>query len=193
MPVGRRTRRNLVAAALAVVAVLTSACTTSDDSATGTKGYITGDGTVTVLPPDERPQAPEVAGELLGGGTLDVSTYAAQVVVVNVWGSWCPPCRAEAADLVAASKSLPDAAFVGLDTRDKEAEAEAFVRRYEVPYPSLVDQDSQLLLLFHGIVNLSSVPTTIVIDPDGLVAAFITGATTKTTLVDLVEQIQAGG
>lgn len=188
-----RARRACVAVALAAVAALMSACTTSDGSSTGTKGYITGDGAVTLLSPEERPEAPPVKGKLLGGGTLDVSTYAGQVVVLNVWGSWCAPCRAEAADLVAASKALPDAAFVGLDTRDKEAEAEAFVRRYHVRYPSLVDQDSQLLLPFHDMVNLSAVPTTIVIDPDGMVAAFIAGATTKTTLVDLVEQIQAEG
>lgn len=187
----RRTHRIRVAAVLAAVMALVSGCSTTADSSTGTKGYISGNGAVSVLSPNDRPGAPSVKGTLLGGGTLDVSTYADQVVVLNAWGSWCPPCIGEADDLVAASKALPEAAFVGLNTRDKSAEAEAFVRRYDVPYPSLVDQDSGLLLLFHDMVNLSSLPLTIVIDADGKVAAVINGATTKTTLVDLVEQIQA--
>ncbi len=183
-------RRALAALASVAVGVLMAGCSTSGDSSTGTKGYVTGDGTVTILDAADRPGAPDLSGDMLGGGTLDLSTYTGAMVVVNVWGSWCGPCRGEAADLVAASKALPEVNFVGLNTRDKEAEAKAFVRRYDVTYPSLLDQDSKLLLLFHGMVNLASLPITIVIDADDRVAAVVNGPLSKATLVDLIEQIQ---
>lgn len=190
---GRRTRtsrRTLAASALVVLATLLAGCSTSGDSSTGTKGYVTGDGAVTILGADDRPEAPEISGDLLGGGTLDLSTYAGKVIVLNAWGSWCGPCRGEAPDLVAASKELPDVRFVGLNSRDEEANAAAFVRRYDVPYPSLLDQDNNLLLLFHDMVSLASLPVTIVIDADDKVAAVVNGPISKATLVDLVEEIR---
>ena len=149
----RRTRRTAastaaVSAALSAVVLLLSACSTSGDNATGNNGYVSGDGTITVIDAADRDRAPTLEGDKLGGGTLDTADYAGNTIVLNVWGSWCGECRAEAEGLVQASKELADktdnqVAFVGLNTRDpSEAPALSYVREFDVPYPSLVDQDS---------------------------------------------------
>ncbi len=178
--------------ALVVTVLVTSACTTTGANRTGTNGYVSGDGTINVIDPADRKAAPTLSGRKLGGGTLDTADYAGQTVVINVWGAWCGECRVEAADLVEASKQLAgsDVAFVGLDTRDRDSLALSYVRRFDVPYPSLVDQDSKLLLEFYDVVSPNAIPSTLVIDADGKLAAVINGPTTKSTLVDLVEDVR---
>jgi thiol-disulfide isomerase/thioredoxin len=188
----RRTPRTAAAVGVVVAALLLAAgCTTAGAESTGNKGYVTGDGSITLISAADRKEAPTLKGERLGGGTLDTADYAGKVIVLNVWGSWCAECRGEATELAAAARALPDARFVGLDTRDPEsAAAEAFVRSFRIPYPSLVDQDSQLLLPFYKIVNPNSIPSTIIVDSDGRVAAVVTGATTKSTIVGLVQDVE---
>jgi thiol-disulfide isomerase/thioredoxin len=199
MPV-RRTRRTAartaaVTVAIAALALALSACSTSGDNATGNNGYVSGDGTITVIDPADREKAPTLQGDKLGGGTLDTADYAGKTVVINVWGSWCGECRTEAEGLVEASKVLADktddqVAFVGLNTRDpSEAPALSYVREFDVPYPSLVDQDSKLLLNFYGIISPRAIPSTLVIDAEGRLAAVVSGPTTADTLVDLVEDV----
>ncbi len=174
-----------------MVGLVATACTTAGADSTGSKGYVTGDGSIALVAPSERKAAPTLEGDALGGGSLDTADYAGQVIVLNVWGSWCGECRGEAEDLADAARSLPDAQFVGLDTRDPDsAAAEAFVRKFEIPYPSLVDQDSQLLLEFYDIINPNSIPSTIIVDSQGQVAAVVTGATTKSTIVGLVQDVE---
>lgn len=196
-----RSRRTPAPAALAAVAVLmavtvavaTSGCTTSRGDQTDNKGYVSGDGSITVIDAADRKQAPTLEGDKLGGGRLDTADYAGQVIVLNVWGAWCGECRAEAEHLVEASRRLAkdDVAFVGLDTRDRDSLASAYVRRFDVPYPSLVDQDSKLLLKFYDVVSTNAIPSTLVIDAAGKLAAVINGPTTSDTLVDLVQDVQS--
>ncbi len=187
----RRPPARTVTTLLAVVGVLatSSACTTAGADQTGSNGYVSGDGTITLIAPADRKTAPTLQGDRLGGGTLDTADYAGKTLVLNVWGAWCGECRGEAKDLVEASRQLPDTAFVGIDTRDRESLALAYVRRFEVPYPSLVDQDSKLLLKFYGVVAANAIPSTLVIDRDGKLAAVITGPTTTSTLVGVVEDV----
>ena len=196
---GRRPRRasRTAAAALVVVAALATAtgvsgCTTAGADQTGSKGYVSGDGTIALIDPAKREKAPTLKGDKLGGGTLDTADYARRTIVLNVWGAWCGECRGEAPDLVAAAKKLghPDqVAFVGLDTRDRDSLALSYERHFKIPYPSLVDQDSKLLLEFYGIVSPSAIPSTLVIDKQGRLAAVINGPTTTETLVDLVDSV----
>jgi len=187
-----------VSAALFAVVLPLSACSTSGDNATGNNGYVSGDGTITVIDAADRERAPTLEGDKLGGGTLDTADYAGKTIVINVWGSWCGECRAEAEGLVQASKELAaktdnQVAFVGLNTRDpSEAPALSYVREFDVPYPSLVDQDSKLLLNFYGIISPSAIPSTLVIDAEGRLAAVVSGPTTADTLVDLVEDVSVG-
>jgi thiol-disulfide isomerase/thioredoxin len=192
---GRSARRfpAMVVAAL-LGSVVLGACTDTP-SGSGEAGFISGKGVITRLPVDEREKPGEVSGETIDGEPISLDDYAGQTVVVNVWGSWCGPCRSEAPDLVAAAEELADddVAFLGINSRDlNQAAARAFVRRFEVPYPSIYDQGGQTLLAFRGTLTANSIPSTVIIDEQGRVAARVLGEVSKSTLVGLVEDMQTG-
>ena len=116
-------------------------------------------------------------------------------VVVVVWGSWCTPCRAEAPDVVAAAQELGRRAqFVGINIRDPSTDqAKSFVRRFEVPYPSYYSPDGRALLAFQGTLTPNSIPSFVVLDGEGRVAASIIGKLpSTTTLVEVVKDVRAG-
>lgn len=189
----RRTRSRAVATVVAGGAmVLAAACTTSAPG-TGTKGYIAGNGAVTIIDEGDRQPAPRLDGESLDGGAISLGGSPGQVTVVNIWAQWCAPCRAEADDLVEAAQQLPDVRFVGIDIRDNRAAAQAFVRANDFPYDSLFDPDGDSLLAFYDIVTIQSPPTTLVIDEQGKVAAIVSGELTASTLVGLVRDVAGGG
>lgn len=178
-------------AGLLIAALLLAGC---GSASTGANGYVAGDGTLTVLPVDQRPAAPVIEGTTLDGAAWRSDSAQGRVVVYNVWGSWCAPCRAEAPALVAASKRTADVAvFVGLNTRDLDKAApQAFVRAFEVPYVNLYDPDGALLLKFSGQLPASAIPSTLLVDAKGRVAARIIGEVTETTLVDVITDLAAG-
>lgn len=162
---------------------------------TSTDGFVAGDGTLTVLPADRRPPAPVITGTTLDGKPWSSATDAQhRVIVYNVWGSWCAPCRAEAPALVSASeRTAGKAVFVGINTRDLDTAApKAFVRAFGVPYVNLYDPDGALLLEFSGQLPASAIPSTLVVDADGRVAARIIGEITEATLVGLIDDLAAG-
>ena len=162
--------------------------------ATGTGGFVTGDGSITVVEVADRRPAPAIAGTTLDGDSWSSESAAGKVIVYNVWGSWCPPCRAEAPALQAAAEQTADrAVFVGLNTRDLDpAPAQAFVRDAGLTYPSLFDPAGSLLLGFAGDLPPSAIPSTLIVDAQGRVAARVIGATTQTTLVGLIDDIADG-
>jgi peroxiredoxin len=83
-----------------------------------------------------------------------------------------------------------DVAFLGIDSRDpSESAARAFVRRSDIPYPSIYDQQGKTLLAFRGTLSPNAIPSTVVIDEEGRVAASVIGEVTKATLVGLVEDV----
>lgn len=161
---------------------------------TASGGFVGGDGTLTRVPVASRQPAPRVTGELLDGTPFDSADLAGQVIVYNVWGSWCNPCRAEAPALVAASASTTGTAtFVGLNTRDPDpAQAQAFVRTFEVPYANVYDPDGRELLKFGTQLPPSAIPSTLVVDAEGRIAARVLGETTQATLEGLVADVAAG-
>jgi thiol-disulfide isomerase/thioredoxin len=190
--ISRLSQSRVVAACTAAAMILlAAACTTSQTTQDGSAGMTDAGSIITVAPVD-RDDPVDLSGKTLDGTTLDLADYRGQVVVVNYWASWCGPCRGEAPALVEAHKRLPDVQFVGLDRNDDStANARAFVRTFEVPYPSLYDSGGKLLLAFNGAVPPTSLPSTIVLDTEGRVAAVVLGPTTATTLVDIVHDVQA--
>ena len=148
----------------------------------------------TVFPAGSRPVAPDISGTTLAGQHLSLSAYRGSVVVINFWGSWCPPCRAEAPDLteLAESDSAHGARFLGIDIRDDPVGADAFVKAFRIPYPSLNDPSDELALAFRGTVPPAAIPTTLVIDRRGRIAARILGSVSYDSLRSLITQVTRG-
>ena len=186
----RRHRSVRLLAALAA-SVLLAGCA-SGPSAEG--GFVGGDGSLTVVPVAEREPAPQVTGELLGGGSFDSADLSGKVIVYNVWGSWCAPCRKEAPALEAAAQATADRAqFVGINTRDlDQAPALAFMRAFDVTFPSVFDPNGRELLKFGQQLPPSAIPSTLVVDAEGRVAARVLGETTEATIRGLVDDVAAG-
>ena len=173
----------LIGTALTVL-ILTS-CGSGESSSQ--EGFISGNGSTIFIKPGDRVQAPAMSGMVLSGKTY---TYTVgTVAVVNVWASWCSPCRAEAPTLVALSKKYSEVIFMGILTRDNPASAEAFERRFAIPYPTLIDDS--ILIGFKGSLPANAIPTTVVIDRDGKVAARISGQVTIASLGKLIEQVSS--
>ena len=173
----------LVAAALA-------GCTAQPSADETTGGYVSSNGAITVLPEGERDPAPDVSGVTLDGDEVALRDFAGQVVVLNTWYSTCGPCRAEADDLAAAARQLGDVQFLGLNIRDSHAAAQSFQETFDVPYPSIFDPSGSQLLQFPAGMAPIAVPTTLVIDAEGRVAARILDETTAATLVGVIEDVQ---
>ena len=157
------------------------------------QGYISGDGTVRTVTPAERDRPVALRGTTLDGGRFDAGDHRGQVVVVNVWGSWCPPCIAEAADLQRAWDETRDEGvqFVGIDFNDNRAAALAHERRFGVTYPSIEDESGRVLLSLRGSLPPRAVPSTLVLDHRGRVAARVLGQVSGPTLRALVRDVLA--
>lgn len=140
-------------------------------------------------PVGDRPDVGPFEVTMLDGSKLSDTDLRGTATVLNVWGSWCGPCRAEAPELVDAAERLgPEAQFFGINVRDSPDAARAFERAFEIPYPSVRPDDSAAALLaFGGVLSAVAVPTTVVVDANGKVAARIVGQTDASTLVGLVE------
>jgi peroxiredoxin len=165
------------------------------DVGPGVANFPGGDQTLTLLAPDKRPTPGPLRGKTVDGGTVDVAAYKGHAVVLNVWGSWCPPCQAEARDVQAASQQLAGdgVKFLGINVRETGgvSAAQAFQRTYGITYPSLYDENSDYLLALRGVVAANAIPSTVVLDPQGRVAARFSGRITTTTLVDVVHDVLA--
>lgn len=157
------------------------------------KGYVAGDGRIERLAPEERSSLIELSGTTLEDEPWDSQDHRGEVVVINVWGSWCGPCDAEAPDLVAVSEDFTAAGapvtFIGVNVRDSVPSAVAFERRHGVPYPSLMDDGGRTLSQLQGLAT--SRPTTMLLDGDGRVAARVNGQVDASTLRGLVEDVLA--
>ncbi|WP_330297949.1 TlpA family protein disulfide reductase [Streptomyces sp. NBC_00503] len=202
----RRSRSTSGRAILLTAVTLASALTLTacGDSGSGSKtsgsaggNYVTGSNGVSTVAKADRIDAPKLDGETVDGKTLDTTTLKGKVVVLNVWGSWCPPCRAEAPNFAKVSQEMADAgkdvAFVGLNTRDNSKQnAVSFEETYKIAYPSLFDPDGKQILRFpKGALNPQAIPSTIVLDKDGKIAARTLAAVNEEQLRSMIEPVLA--
>ncbi len=159
------------------------------------QGYVSGDGTTTIVAEADRVAAPELTGTTLDGEPFALADHLGEVVVLNVWASWCAPCRAEAADLqeVWTQYEGEGVQFVGLNTRDSDAAAKAFVDRFGITYPNVVDTDGSRQLLFHETLPPQAIPSTLVVDQQGRVAGRAIGEVDRSRLLGMIEPILAEG
>jgi thiol-disulfide isomerase/thioredoxin len=173
-------------AVLALFSVtLLSAC--GGGSSTAEESFIEGSGAVTFIESSNRSAAPELSGMTLSGKEFIFNP--GQVAVINVWASWCSPCRAEIPTLIELSKQYPEVQFMGILTRDNPATAEAFARRLAMPYPTFIDDS--LLIGFKGTLPANAIPSTVLLDKNGNVAARISGEVTLTSLSKLIRKLEA--
>ncbi|MFF1472418.1 TlpA family protein disulfide reductase [Streptomyces mirabilis] len=191
-----RSRAALLTTGAAVAALVLSACGSGGTSGgSGDSNFVAGKDGISTVAKGSRVQAPDLSGPTVDGKQLDVKDYKGKVVVLNVWGSWCPPCRAEAPNFakVAKDTEAKGVQFVGINTRDANVSlAQAFEKQHGVTFPSLYDPTGKLLLRFKkGTLNLQTIPSTIVIDRDGKIAARTLQALSEEKLREMLDPVVA--
>ncbi|UFU02502.1 TlpA family protein disulfide reductase [Ruania suaedae] len=192
-------RRRVLTAALAAagltgtaLAGCSSDATTTADSEVGT-GYVSGDGSVQTWPVAERGEVVDLAGVTYTEEAVDLADWRGDVVVLNFWYAECPPCRAEAPDLAQVHEDYSGQGvhLLGVNHTNAPATALAFERRFEVPYPSLDDSDAEGVAAMQGVVPLQAMPSTVVLDQQGRVAARVVGRVEASTLSGLIDDVLA--
>lgn len=191
--------RRAVAALLTAAALVLAGCsgegsTINDQMRQGDqKGYVAGDGTIQALAPEERDTVITLEGTTLEDEAWSSQDHLGQVVVVNVWGSWCGPCIEETPDLEEVATELREAGepvqFIGVNSRDSVPSALAFQDKYAVSYPSLQDDGGRTRAQLQGLAVAT--PTTMVLDGQGRLAARVSGPVEASTLRGLVEDVLA--
>ncbi|HZA16524.1 MAG TPA: TlpA disulfide reductase family protein [Pseudonocardiaceae bacterium] len=181
---------------LVAAVLLLAGCATGTDAVArgGSFEFVTPGGKTDIFydPPATRGVVAGLSGESLTepGTTVSLQRYRGQVVVLNVWGSWCGPCRAEADDLVQVATATADQGvqFIGIDVRDSRQAGADFARDFGLTYPSIFDPPGRTLLALKGIPR-SVVPLTIVLDRQHRVAAVFLHAVHAQDLQPIVERI----
>ena len=147
---------------------------------------------VTLVSKSDRKVAPVLRGEDLNGEALSTSDFAGKVIVVNLWGQWCVPCRAEAPVLkvVADEYASRNVQFVGIVNKSDPQAAKAFNSSVGITYPSFADQGGALELSFRKSLPTTAIPTTWVLDSQGRVAArIIDPDLSKSTLSGVLDEV----
>ncbi|MCX5269311.1 TlpA disulfide reductase family protein [Streptomyces sp. NBC_00199] len=192
-----RPRRPAVLGAGAVVAaLLLSACGSGGTSGGGGgTNFVLGKDGISTAEKGQRAQVPDLSGATVAGKRLDIASFKGKIVVLNVWGSWCAPCRAEAPNFEKVSKDLQGKGvqFVGINVADPQVRsALAFEEQYGVTYPSLYDPSSKLILRFRkGTLNPQAIPSTLVVDREGKIAARSLAALSEEKLRKMIAPILA--
>ncbi|MEU8523236.1 TlpA disulfide reductase family protein [Streptomyces sp. NBC_01216] len=199
MSLSRTPRSTLLAVGTLTAALVLSACTSGGSTASGGGGgtnFVRSSGGVDIVAKGDRRAPGALSGETLDGTKLDVADLKGKVVVLNLWGSWCGPCRAEAKHFVKVSDDLADKGveFVGINTRDYNKQpALAFEEAHGITYPSLYDPQGRLILsgFPKGTLNPQGIPTTIALDKDGKIAARALQALDEEKLRSMIDPLVA--
>lgn len=185
--------------ACAALAASLTGCSTGSDAVAqgGTFQFVSPGGKTDIFydPPAKRGTIGKLSGpNLLTNKTISVDDFPNQVVVLNVWGQWCGPCRAEAPELekVYEQSKARGVAFLGINVRDPEQDkAQDFVRTNNIRYPSIYDPEFRSLLALGGKFPTSVIPTTLVLDRKHRVAAVFLRSLLATDLQPVVDRIAA--
>ncbi|MDC0767395.1 TlpA family protein disulfide reductase [Streptomyces sp. HD] len=192
-----RSRVAVLAITSAAVAALTlSACSSGGMSGGGgDTNFVPGSNGIDTAAQGKRSVAPALSGETIDGKQLDTADYKGKILVINVWGSWCPPCRAEAKNFQTVYDDVKGQGveFVGINTRDTSTTpAKAFEKEFGVTYPSLYDPTGKQMLRFgKGTLNPQAIPSTLVIDRKGKIAARALAPLSEETLRSMIKPVLA--
>jgi thiol-disulfide isomerase/thioredoxin len=181
--------KKLTALALVISStLLLTSCSSGGLSKANENAFVSGTGVAVYIQPADRKLAPDLMGPTLSGQSLKIAKN--QEIVVNVWASWCSPCRAEAPLLADfATRLAGKVQFVGIVTRDNLSSATAFVNRFKIPYPNF--SDDALLAGFRGSLLPNAIPTTLIIDAQNRVAVRISGEVTYALLDSMIKKVAA--
>jgi thiol-disulfide isomerase/thioredoxin len=147
---------------------------------------------VTMYAVSKRHPAPALTGQALDGGSLSLAGVGhGQVVLLNVWASWCGPCREESPMLAKSAKTYAadNVAFVGIDEQDAEADGRAFALSTGMSYPNFVDRTGTLLRKLPMLPQ--GIPSTVVLDKHHRIAARVIGPITAPTLAAILAKLVA--
>ena len=182
------------------LAVLVSGCSTGDDAVAqgGTFEFVAPGGKTDIFydPPESRGVPGTLAGPDLMDPeqTLALADFAGKVVVINVWGQWCGPCRAEIGELQRVYEQTQDLGvqFLGIDVRDNNRDAAVdFVTDRNVTFPSIYDPSMRTMIAFGGKYPTTVIPSTLVLDRQHRVAAVFLRELLATDLKPVVERLAA--
>jgi thiol-disulfide isomerase/thioredoxin len=165
-----------------------AACSASESAAGDSTRFVSVRPGYSEVVVSKRKAAPELAGTTLTDSKLALSQLRGKVVVVNFWGSWCAPCRAESAALVQVARATASrgVSFVGVDERDTKANARSFVRGHGVSYPSIFDDGGGLAAAWPA---AAGPPYTFIVDRQGRIAARFLGGVTPDELQSAVLKV----
>ncbi|MCV7260473.1 TlpA disulfide reductase family protein [Mycobacterium shimoidei] len=193
-------RRILAGAVAALLAGLSAGCSTGDDAVVqgGTFEFVAPGGKTDIFydPPERRGRPGPVSGpDLMNpAGTVSLNDFPGKAVVINVWGQWCGPCRAEVAQLqqVYDATRADGVAFLGIDVRDNNRQAaQDFVTDRHVTYPSIYDPAMRTMIAFGGRYPTTVIPSTLVLDRQHRVAAVFLRELLAEDLQPVVRRIAA--
>lgn len=187
-------RAVLLTALVTVSALGLSACGAGTAGGGGQTNYVTSTDGISRVPKAERKAVGAIKGETVQGKPIDITDFRGEVVVINAWGSWCPPCRAEAPHFneVAKDTKGKGVAFFGINARDRDVSlARAFEDDYKMVYPSLYDPIGKSLLTGFpkGTLNPQALPATVILDRDGKIAARSLSGMNEEALRDLIAPV----
>lgn len=183
-----------------VAAALLAGCSTGDDAVAqgGTFEFVAPGGQTDIFydPPASRGTPGPLSGpELMDPSrTVSLDDFAGKVVVINVWGQWCGPCRSEITQLqkVYDATRGEGVAFLGIDVRDNErAAAQDFVVDRKVTFPSIYDPAMRTMIAFGGRYPTTVIPSTVVLDREHRVAAVFLRELLAEDLLPVVQRLAA--
>jgi peroxiredoxin len=188
-------RTRLLVALLAAL-LLASGCATGKDAVDqgsgGENGYVPGSGTGRLIAVGQRQPAPTFGGSYLGGGSFQSGSLSGQVVVLNFWGSWCPPCRLETPEFDKVYQDMrgKGVQFLGVAVRDTEQGAQAFYTNKKISFRTLFDPTGRVALAFQAIPP-AAIPSTVILDRHGRVAEVHLGAMLRGDLQPVLDTLLA--